>query len=129
MSAGNYTVTLTVEEEETGIGTASQTFAAKAIPGAPVVTGTCTPDYPKASVSCSVTVPAGGYASVSFYFGEGYGIDTVTSPAAGTLTKTHTYTLFDNYTIYAKAVNAAGQSSKAPIGYMSRGMFVNDKNR
>lgn len=129
MQAGNYTVTLTVEHEETGVGTSSQTFAAKAIPGAPVVTGSCTPDYPKASVSCSVTVPEGGYASVSFYFGEGYGIDTVTSPAAGTLTKTHTYANFDNYTIYAKAVNAAGQSSKAPIGSMARGLFVNDKNK
>ncbi|MBK9089409.1 MAG: PKD domain-containing protein [Holophagales bacterium] len=126
---GNYTITLTVEDEETGTGSATQTFAAKAIPGAPTVTGTCTPDYPKASVSCAVTVPTGGYASVSVYFGEGYNVDKVSNPAAGTLTMTHTYQQFDNYTIMATATNAAGQSTTAPIGFMARGLFVNDKNR
>lgn len=126
---GNYTVTLTVEDEETGEGSASQTFAAKAIPGAPTVTGSCTPDYSKWAVSCAITVPAGGYASVAVYFGEGYNADTVANPAAGTLTMSHTYTTFDNYTIYAKVTNAAGQSTMAPIGFLARGMFVNDKNR
>ncbi len=126
---GNYTITLTVEDEETGAGSATQTFAAKAIPGAPTVTGTCTPDYPKASVSCAVTVPTGGYAKVDVYFGEGYNVDTVSNPAAGTLTMTHTYKQFDNYTIMATVTNAAGQSTTAPIGFMARGMFVNDKNR
>ncbi len=41
----------------------------------------------------------------------------------------HTYTTFDNYTIYAKVTNAAGQSAMAPIGFLARGMFVNDKNK
>jgi len=126
---GNYPVTLTVEDEETGTGSSSQTFAAKAIPGAPTVAGTCTPDYPKASVSCAVTVPTGGYASVSVYFGEGYNADKVSNPAAGTLTMNHTYSQFDNYTIMATVTNAAGQSTTAPIGFMARGLFVNDKNR
>ncbi|MBI5443691.1 MAG: PKD domain-containing protein, partial [Deltaproteobacteria bacterium] len=127
--AGTYTITLAVEDEETGTGSSSQAFVAKAIPGAPVVTGACTPDYPKASVSCEVTVPTGGYTKVEVYFGEGYGTTAVLNPPVGPLTLNHTYSLFNNYTILATATNAAGQSTTGPIGYMSRGMFVNDKNR
>lgn len=126
---GSYTVTLTVRDHETGSGSSSQTFAAKAIPGAPTVTGSCTPDYPKRSVSCAVTVPAEGYASVSVFFGEGLNVDTVNNPAAGTLTMNHTYQTFGNYIIKATVVNAAGQATTAPIGSVSRGLFVNDKNK
>ena len=93
------------------------------------MTGTCTPDYPKASVSCAITVPTGGYAKVEVYFGEGYGTTAVLNPPAGPLTLNHTYKQFDNYTIMATATNAAGQSTTAPIGFMARGLFVNDKNK
>jgi hypothetical protein len=41
----------------------------------------------------------------------------------------HTYQTFNNYAIMATVTNAAGQSTTAQIGYMSRGLFVNDKNK
>lgn len=126
---GSYTITLTVKDHATGTGSSAQTFAAKAIPGAPVVTGSCTPDYKTWSVSCALTVPTTGYASASVYFGEGWNVDTVNSPAAGTLTVKHTYQVSGNYLIKATVVNAAGQSTTATIGSMARGMFANDKNK
>lgn len=121
---GSYTVTLTVEDEETGTSTSSQTFAAKAVTGAPTVTAACVADYPTWSTTCTVTVPTGGYASVAVYFGDGTDSSKVANPTAGSLPVSHVYTRPGNYTIRATVTNADGKSASAFVGEMSQGLFA-----
>jgi len=121
---GNFTITLTVKERKTGVGTATQVFAAKAIPGGPTVIGSCTPDYPTWTVACTVTVPAGGYQSVTVTYGDGSRADIKTDPAVGPLAFTHAYTESGNYAIKAKVVDKAGKQGQATIGVLARGLFL-----
>jgi PKD repeat protein len=121
---GAYTVTLTVRERSSGAGTSSQTFTAKAIPGAPTVTGSCVENYPTWSANCTVTVPTSGYASVTVSFGDGAEPAKASNPTAGSIALSHTYQQPGNYTIRATVVNAAGLSATATIGSMGQGNFV-----
>jgi hypothetical protein len=111
---------------QTGVGnaTATQTFSAKAIPAAPVVTGSCTPNYPTWTVDCTVTVPAEGYKTVTINYGDGSATESKSDPAAGPLAFKHTYTQAANYAIKATVVNAAGFSTQATIGTMAQGTFI-----
>ena len=122
--AGSYTIALTVEDEETGESTSSQSFTAKAAAGAPTVTASCAADYPTWSTTCTVTVPTGGYASVSVYFGDGTDSSKVANAAAGSLPVSHTYTRPGNYTIKATVTNADGKAATAVIGEMAQGSFA-----
>lgn len=125
---GSFNITLTVKEKKSGVGTATQSFAAKLPAGAPTVVGSCAPNYPARSVACTVTVPAAGYQTVSLNFGD-YTLpnpaDTVTNPAAGPLAFTHVYQYPGNYSIVAKVVDKAGLSAQAVIGTMAKGSFNN----
>ena len=122
---GTYTVTLTVKSAA-GNGSASQSFVAKAIPGAPVVVASCTPNYSAWAVACTVTVPAGGYKSVSLSYGDGSAADTKANPAAGPLAFAHSYMQPGAYVIKATATNAADQQTQATIGTMSSGSFISE---
>jgi hypothetical protein len=124
MSPGNYTITLTVKERATGFGTATQTFAAKAIPNAPVVTGSCgQPTYPAREVECTVTVPANAQ-TLTVDWGDHSLPDSVSSPAAGARTFKHAYPWADNYVIFATVVDTAGLRTQAVIGSVARGAFT-----
>ena len=121
---GTYTITLTVKSAA-GNGSASQSFVAKAIPGAPVVTATCAPNYAAWAVACTVTVPASGYKSVTLNYGDG-ATDTKANPAAGALAFNHTYQQPGAYVIKATAANTADQQTQETIGTMSSGSFISE---
>lgn len=123
-TAGNYNVALTVSERKSGSGTATQTFAATAIAGAPSVTGSCTPNYQTWSVACTVTLPGAGYQSVTIDYGDNWTtFDVAKNPPAGPVSFAHTFQLSGNYAIRATVVNAAGLQGQAVIGNMVKASF------
>lgn len=123
-SAANYTITLTVTQSSVGDASTTRTFAAKAITGAPVVTGSCVANYPTWSTECTVTVPASGYKTVSINWGDGSAADTKSDAAAGPLAFKHSFQKPANYAIAATVTDAAGMSTTATVGTMAQATFI-----